>query len=77
MMNEGTSLGLWLMALGALLLLVGAVVWVVSLVGGRLPLDFVIRKDTVTVWIPLGTSILVSLLLTVILNLLFFFFRPR
>ncbi len=65
------------MGTGALLVVAGAVVWLFSTLGGRLPLDFVIRKDSVTVWIPLGTSILLSLLLTLLLNLVFFFLRPR
>jgi len=76
-MNLGTSLGLWLIGMGALLIVAGVVVWLISAFGGKLPLDFVIRKDSVTVWFPLGTSILLSLLLTLLLNLVFFFLRPR
>lgn len=77
MMNEGSSLGLWLIGMGVLLIVVGGVVWLFSTLGGRLPLDIVIRKDSLTVFLPIGTSLLVSLLLTVILNLVFFFLRPR
>lgn len=38
---------------------------------GRLPGDVVWRRENVTVYIPLGLMILLSLLLTLILNLFF------
>ena len=39
---------------------------------GRLPGDIVWRRDNVTVYIPIGLMILLSLILTLLLN---FFFR--
>ena len=38
---------------------------------GRLPGDIVIKRDNFTFYFPLATSILLSIILTLILNLLF------
>lgn len=38
---------------------------------GRLPGDIVIRKDNFTFYFPIVTSLIISLLLTVILNIIF------
>ncbi|MDI3269100.1 MAG: DUF2905 family protein [Bacillota bacterium] len=58
------------------LLLMGAalVVWLFQRVPGlgHLPGDFLIRRDSFTLYIPLATSLLLSLLLTIFLNLWFF-----
>ncbi len=63
---------------GRLLIILGAVLIVVGLVflsGGRLPFlgrlpgDIVYRRDHLTIYIPIVTMIVVSLLVTIILNL--------
>ncbi len=54
-----------LVVLGLLLLLAGKVPFI-----GRLPGDFVIRRPGFTFYFPLGTSLLLSLLLSLILWLL-------
>jgi hypothetical protein len=67
-----------LIILGLLLLLAGAVVYLLSLVGvsfGHLPGDFAWRRKNVSVYFPLGTCILISVLLTLILYLLSRFHR--
>lgn len=58
--------GLVIVAVGMVLSLSGKVPWI-----GRLPGDITIRRDTFTVYFPLATSIVVS----VVLTLLFFLFR--
>ena len=58
--------GVILVAVGILFLLLGRVPVI-----GRLPGDFVIRRDNVTIYVPLETMILISLLLTIIINLFF------
>ena len=58
--------GLLVVGVGLALTLVGRVPWL-----GRLPGDVVIRRERVTFYFPLATSLLVSLLLT----LLFSFWR--
>jgi len=39
---------------------------------GRLPGDFVFRGDNVTVFFPFATMLLVSVVLTIVVNVLFF-----
>ncbi len=68
------------MAVGKLLVLIGIFIVLVGLVfmaiesftGGRgLPGDIVFRRGNLTVFLPIVTMILVSLILTLILNLVF------
>jgi hypothetical protein len=68
--------GKLLMAVGALLLGLGAVLTLAGKVGwlGRLPGDFRFQRDGFSFYFPLATCLLLSLLLTVLLNL---FFRRR
>ena len=56
-------LGLLLAALGGILLLVGAVPWL-----GRLPGDISIARGNFRIYAPIATCLLLSLLLTIILN---------
>jgi hypothetical protein len=58
--------GLVLLAVGLLLMAVGKLPGI-----GRLPGDFVWRSDNVTVYVPLATSLVISLILTIIINILF------
>ncbi len=59
------SVGLLLTALGLVLILAGRM----GLPFGRLPGDFAYRGRHVTFFAPLGTMLLLSLLLTAVLNL--------
>ncbi len=60
--------------MGALLLVVGLFMMFFEKLPfglGKLPGDIVIKRDNFTFYFPLATSILLSLILTLILNLLF------
>jgi len=57
--------GLVLVGIGGLMLLIG------RLPGGMLPGDIVIQRKNFTFFFPVVTSIVVSIVLTVILNLFF------
>lgn len=61
------ALGIVVIVVGVLLLLGASVPWFPR--PGRLPGDFVIRRGNTTVYLPLATSILLSVLLTVVLML--------
>ena len=64
------TLGKTLLALGVLLAVLGGVLLVLSRAGiDRLPGDLVFRGRNVTVYVPLGLMILLSVLLTIALNL--------
>jgi hypothetical protein len=57
-----------LIALGIGLILVGLLIWSGSLAWfGRLPGDIVIERENFTLYLPITTSILVSLLLSLLL----------
>ena len=66
-------MGRLLIGLGLLLVLAGIVVVLLERVGlgpGRLPGDFAYRGRNVRVYFPLGTSIVISLVLTLVLFLI-------
>jgi len=62
----------FLILLGILLILAG-ILW--SFLGklglGRLPGDIVVERDNVHVYIPIATSILISIVLSAVLSILF------
>jgi membrane protein implicated in regulation of membrane protease activity len=63
-------MGLGLMAIGALLLVIGALVWLGWLSWfGRLPGDIRIERPNTRVYIPITSMLLLSILLTVLLSL--------
>jgi hypothetical protein len=67
------ELGKALLGLGILLAIVGGVLLIAGRTGfplGRLPGDLAFRGKNVQVFFPLGTSILVSVVLTVLFYLL-------
>lgn len=66
------NLGRTLLVFGACLILAGIVVLVAQRLGlGRLPGDFVVERKGFRLYAPIATSILVSLVLTVLLNVFF------
>lgn len=72
-MTDTHRVGKWLVYAGLLLVLVGLLIqyapWTVNWFG-RLPGDIRIESDNGRVFIPLTSMILVSILLTIIFNLL-------
>jgi uncharacterized protein HemY len=57
--------GQLLVAVGLLIAAVGAAIWA-GLPLGRLPGDIVIKRDGFTVYLPVATCVLISLVLTAI-----------
>lgn len=68
-MTDLSSLGRVIMMVGMALLIVGGLMSFLGR-GWRLPGDILIRRDTFTIYIPVATSIVLSLVLTVVLSLL-------
>lgn len=67
------NLARWLIILGVVLILIGGIVYLVSKAGiplGRLPGDIRVVRENFTCIFPLATSILLSIVFTVILNLI-------
>lgn len=60
-----------LLLMGAALLIAGGLVYLFGRLGlGPLPGDLAFRRGNVRIFVPLGTSILLSIVLTVLLNIL-------
>ena len=58
--------GVVAIALGVVLLFLHRIPWL-----GRLPGDIVVQRERVTLYFPLATSIVVSIVLTILLNIFF------
>jgi hypothetical protein len=58
-------LGVFITVLGAIVLLTPRVPWL-----GRLPGDIVIHRDDLTIYIPLTTMLVVSVVLSVVLSVI-------
>jgi hypothetical protein len=56
-------MGPWLVGIGLVIALIGGLIWL-GVPLGRLPGDIVIRRDQVTLYFPITTCILVSVVLT-------------
>ncbi|PIS29017.1 DUF2905 domain-containing protein [Candidatus Saganbacteria bacterium CG08_land_8_20_14_0_20_45_16] len=57
-------IGVILVLIGGFFILVGRVPWF-----GRLPGDFIYRREGLTIFLPITTMVLVSLVLTLLLNI--------
>ena len=62
---------------GLIIVAVGLLIWIGPRIPffGRLPGDIAIERDNVSVFAPIGSMVVVSLVLTVVLNLLAYFRR--
>jgi hypothetical protein len=65
------DIGRMLIYLGLLLVVVGAVLWLSPKIPwlGKLPGDIVIKRDNFSFYFPLGTCILISIILSLIMYL--------
>ena len=77
-MFDTTTIGKWLIVAGFVVMLVGGVFWLVGRFGlplGRLPGDIRIEGKNFSFYFPIATSIILSLLLTLALNIIARFWR--
>lgn len=65
-----TTLGKTLVLIGLVLVMIGGLVWLLgrfpSLGLGRLPGDILIKRDNFTFYFPLGTSIAISVIVSLV-----------
>lgn len=61
-------MGQILVIIGLIIMLAGVAIWL-GVPLGRLPGDIVIRRDGFTLYLPIATSIVISLVLTIVLML--------
>ena len=72
---NGSSPGVLLVAVGVVLILVGLLMWAGSLAWfGRLPGDIRIERDSVRIYVPIVSMLLVSAALSLVLYLVRRFF---
>ena len=71
-MGDLSDLGRTILLIGAILFVVGLLLTLAGRIPllGRLPGDIVIERSNLTCAVPIASSILISLLLTLILNVL-------
>ncbi len=71
------DMGRWLMILGGILFVMGFVVFLAGRIPGmgQLPGDIRIERDNFTLYAPLGTMLLLSVVLTIVINLIARFWR--
>jgi hypothetical protein len=77
-MPDLTTIGRWVFFAGIAVMVLGGVLWLVGRFGlplGRLPGDIFIQRDGFSFYFPLTTMILISLILTVVANLIGRFFN--
>ncbi len=72
-MNAFQGFGKFLIFFGIVLILLGLIFTIIPKIPylGRLPGDIYIKKGNFTFYFPLATCIILSLLLTIILNIIF------
>ena len=74
----GPNFAKWFIYAGLGLIAIGLLVWLGSKMGisfGKLPGDIHVQKDKFSFHFPIATSIIVSIVLTILLNLIFWLFR--
>ena len=67
-----SSLGKAIVIVGAVLILAGGLIWLLGRAGlplGRLPGDLHIQREGISCYVPIVSMIVVSVLLTIILNI--------
>ena len=72
------NFGKWFIYAGLALVAVGLLIWLGSKLGisfGKLPGDVHVQKEKFSFYFPIVTSIIVSVVLTVLINLIFWLFR--
>ncbi len=72
LMSEFSGVGKLLMIFGAIMLIVGAFIWLGGKIPGigRLPGDIFIKRGNFSFYFPIVTCIVISIILSVIFNLL-------
>ncbi len=67
------NIGRILVLFGIILILIGLIIWLFPKIPffGKLPGDFTFRKGPVTIWFPLVSSLILSVIITIILNIFF------
>ncbi|HAF08426.1 MAG: Uncharacterized protein XD76_1620 [candidate division TA06 bacterium 32_111] len=74
-MKEGFLIYRIFFLLSIFFLITGVIFFLFEKINFKNPLDFKIERENFKFYFPLGTSIIVSIVLTIILNIIFRFFK--
>ena len=72
-MPDLSTIGRWLLIFGVIVAAAGGLLWLADRIGlplGRLPGDIHVEREGFSCFVPLASSILISVLLTLAINLL-------
>jgi uncharacterized protein HemY len=75
---DSSNFGKWFIYAGIGLVVIGLLIWLGAKLGisfGKLPGDVHVQKEKFSFYFPIMTSIIVSVVLTLIINLIFWFLR--
>jgi hypothetical protein len=75
---ESSNFGKWFIYAGLGLVTVGLLIWLGSKLGisfGKLPGDIHVQKEKFSFYFPIVTSIIASVVLTLLINLIFWLMR--
>jgi hypothetical protein len=75
---ESSNFGKWFIYVGLGLVVIGLLIWLGSKIGisfGKLPGDIHVQKEKFSFYFPIATSILISVVLTLIINLIFWLLK--
>ena len=75
---EPSTLGKWIVLLGLGLAAVGVIIWLAGKIGvpfGSLPGDIRVDRPGFSFHFPLATGIIISIVVTLLLNILLWFYR--
>ena len=75
---ESSNFGKWFIYIGLGLIVIGVLIWLGSKMGlsfGKLPGDIHVQKEKVSFYFPIVTSIIFSIVLTILINLIFWFLK--
>jgi hypothetical protein len=74
------TLAKWLILAGVIIIITGLILLLMAKIPGklgRLPGDFYYERNNFRLYFPIATSIILSLALTVVLNLILFFLKRK
>jgi len=77
---DSSNIAKWIIFLGFGIVILGLIVWVGSKIGipiGKLPGDIRVQKEKFALYIPLVTSLILSLFFTIVINLVIWLFRNK
>jgi hypothetical protein len=70
-----TEMGRLLILFGVVLIIVGILLQVFHKMFGKMPGDVIFHKGNLTVYFPFMTMIIISIILTIVINIFFKFFK--